>query len=162
MKKISLLIIFAVFSTAIFAQSKSYMALYSHFKGKEDVHAFAVGGMICRLAVNLVSQENDVLRTMTKDIRHIRLIVIPRDEFAKQNLSISGFKGYLQKDSFQEMATIREHGEVVSVFHRTDAGAKDRYFVLVEEAREVVAIEMKGTIDPSMFKEGDKRISINK
>ncbi|HRI79142.1 MAG TPA: DUF4252 domain-containing protein [Cyclobacteriaceae bacterium] len=162
MKKLNILILFTAASVAAFAQSKSYEALYSHFKGKEDVHAFSMGGMLCRLAVNVMANDNDVLKAMVKDIRHIRFIVIPKNEFAKQNLSINGFKGFLKKDLFEEMATIRDHGDIVSVFHRTDANAKDRYFVLVEDQGKVVAIEMKGTIDPALFKEGDNRITINK
>lgn len=162
MKKLIVLTILVIFSVATFAQSKSYKAIYSNFKGKDDVHAFAMSGMICRLAVKLISQENDVLRALTKDIRHIRFIVIPKNEFEKQNLSVNGFKGYILKDEFEQMATIRDHGDIVSVYHRSDESAKDRYFILIEEPREIVAIEMKGTIDPSLFKNGDNRITINK
>ena len=54
----------------------------------------------------------------------------------------------LQKDSFASLATIHDKGDDISIFHRLDDNNKNRYFVLVEEQNEVVAIEMKGYIDP--------------
>ena len=162
MKKLIILFSLIFFSSSVFSQSKSYQALHAHFKGKEDVVAFSMGGVFCRMAVRMATPKDDILRKMTKDIRHVRFIVIPKAAFEAEKLSVKGFKNYLVKDSFQELAVIRDNGEIVSVYHRSDENAKDRYFVLVEEDREVVAIEMKGTIDETMFKDGDNRITLNK
>ena len=161
MKKISFTILFVGVASLAFCQSKSYQALQDHFADKEDVHTFSLSGFFCRAALSIALPEEKMLRAMAKDIRHIRLMVIPKEAFRKQDLTVNGFKNLLTRDSFESVASIRDHGDHVTIFHRPDGNQKDRYFVLVEEPNEVVAIEMKGTIDPSLFKNEDNRITIN-
>ncbi|MBY0435022.1 MAG: DUF4252 domain-containing protein [Cyclobacteriaceae bacterium] len=159
MKKATLLsLIVLAGALTLSAQSKSFQALRDHFADRENVHAFSLSGFLCRTALRIALSDDPSLRAMARDINHVRFIVIPKDEFAKQKLSVNGFKGYLAKDKFEVMATVRDKGEVVSFFHRLDDNKKDRYFVLVEESREVVAIELKGYIDPSIFKNGNNRL----
>ncbi len=55
-----------------------------------------------------------------------------------------GFKKVLKQDSFEELALIREEGEEVSIYLREGNNHKNNYFVLVEGADEVVAIELNG------------------
>ena len=160
MKRINFGILFLSVTTLGFSQSKSYQALHNHFAGKEDVHSFSLSGFLCRAALTFVSHDDQV-RSMAKDIHHVRFMVIPREEFGKQDLSVNGFKAFLAKDSFEPLASIRDHGDHVSVFHRSEGNQKDRYFVLVEEPGEVVAIEMKGYIDPSIFNNKEHRITSN-
>ena len=160
MKKSILSVFLISVSLISFGQSKSYEALQSHFKGKKDVHSFRLGGILCRAALSIATSNQPLFREMVKDIDQVRFIVIPIEEFEKQNLSVNGFKSYLSKDSFETLATIREDGDRVSIFHRTDSNLKDRYFVLIEERREVVAIEMKGYIDPSVLKPENTRITL--
>jgi len=58
--------------------------------------------------------------------------------------------------------SIRDNGEHINIFHRLDGNKKNRYFVLIEESDEVVALELKGYIDPELFKDGDNRITFSK
>ncbi|MBA4145359.1 MAG: hypothetical protein DI538_01570 [Azospira oryzae] len=149
--------------TSSFAQSKSFQTLRNHFIDNEDVHAFSIGGFWCRAAMSMVADEGDeLLNDMMDDIDHIRLIVIPKADFGKQNLTLGGFKKYLAKDAFEEMMSVRDKGDHVSIFMREDSNKKNRYFVLVEESTEVVAIEMKGYIDPELFKNENNKITFNK
>ena len=150
-------------STFAFSQSKSYQVLKDHFADEENVHSFNLSGFLCRTAVNMfMDDEEPVLKDLMNDIDHIRLMVIPREEFGNQNLSVNGFRSYLLKDSFDEVMTVRDKGDHVSIFHREEGNKKNRYFVLVEDESEVVAIEMKGYVDPEIFKNGDNRISLKK
>ncbi len=148
-------------SVTAFSQSRSYQALRDHFAGKEDVHSFALNGFLCRTVLRIVRTDERLLHAMMKDIHHIRFIVIPTKEFRKQNLSVNGFKEYLRKDSFESLATIQDKADHISVFYCTDGNKRERYFVLVEEPNEVVGIEMKGYIDPALFRNEDNRITIN-
>jgi hypothetical protein len=161
MKKI-IAVLFVLISVSGFAQSKSYQTLRDHFSGREDVHSFNLGGLLCRLAVNIATEDEPLFKNMMKDIDHVRFIVIPKKEFKNQNLSVKGFRNYLSKDSFEEVLAVRDNGDHVNIFHRTDGNKKNRYFVLVEESDEVVAIEMKGYIDPQLFKDENNKISLNK
>lgn len=144
------------------AQSKSFQTLHDHFAGREDVHAFSINGFFCRLALSMAIDEDDeLLRNLSRDIDHVRFMVIPKDEFYKQDLSVNGFKKYLLKDSFEQMMSVRDQGDNVNVYMREDGNHTNRYFVLVEETDEVVAIEMKGYIDPALFNTSDNKITLN-
>jgi DNA-binding transcriptional regulator of glucitol operon len=165
MKKI-LLPIFVLTATLAAGQSKGYETLKSRFKDQPDVHTFSFGGWLCRAALSLAVQDDEddievrLLHKAMADIDHIRFITIPKDEFKAQGLSVNGFRSYLKKDSFEELASVRDKGEHVTFYHKTDGGRKDQYFVLIEEATEVVAIEMKGYIDPEIFNSDDARITL--
>lgn len=161
MKKSILSFLLIAGSVTAFSQSRSYQALRNHFAGKEDVHSFALNGFLCRAVLRVARTDERLLHTMMKDIHHIRFIVIPIQEFGKQNLSVNGFKEYLTKDSFESLATFEDKEDHISVFYRMDGNKRERYFVLVEEPNEVVGIEMKGYIDPALFRNEDNRITIN-
>jgi len=162
MKRFTLLALFTVSSMLALAQSKSFQTLRDHFVDKENVHSFSISGFLCRTALSMVMDGEEELKGMLNDIDHIRFIVIPKEEFGNQNLTVSGFRKYITKDSFEEMMSIRDNGDHINIFHRLDGNKKNRYFVLIEESDEVVALEMKGYIDPELFKDEDSRITLNK
>lgn len=162
MKPVAIITFLVLSITSAFAQSKSFQALRDHFTGIEDVHSFSVSGFLCRAAVSMMADDEDqLLKNLMSDIDHIRFIVIPKGEFDKQRLTLGGFKKYLTKDSFEEMMSVRDNGDHVTVFMREDGNKKNRYFVLVEEQTEVVAIEMKGYIDPELFKDENNKILVD-
>lgn len=166
MKRFPLIALFSLIIVFSFAQSKSFQTLCDHFKDKEEVYAFSISGFLCRAAINLVMEDEEQLKGMMKDIDHIRFMVIPKGEFVNQDLTVNGFRKYITKDSFEEVMSIRDKGEHINIFHRLDPdryqGRKNRYFVLIEESDEVVALELKGYIDPELFKDGGNRITLNK
>ncbi|HEY5822917.1 MAG TPA: DUF4252 domain-containing protein [Cyclobacteriaceae bacterium] len=162
MQRFTLFVLFLLITVFSFGQSKSFQTLKDHFAGEEDVHAFSMSGFLCRAALNVVMEDEEELKGMLDDIDHIRFIVIPKNEFADQNLTVNGFRKFIANDSFEEVMSIRDNGEHINIFHRLDGNKKNRYFVLVEESDEVVALELKGYIDPELFKDGDNRITFNK
>jgi len=161
MKSISLLIaVVLLAATGSLAQSNSYQALKDKFKGQPEVHSLALSGWMGRLVLNMAGEYE--FRKAIKDLKHIRFITIPRSVFSEQQVSVQGFKKVLRQDSFEEMALIREHGEEVSIYLREGNNHKNRYFVLVEEASEVVAIEFKGYLDPELLNPKNTTLAINK
>lgn len=161
MKSISLFTVAVLLAaTSVFAQTKSYQALEDKFKGQPDVHSFSFSGWMGRLVLNMAGEHE--FRNAIKELNHVRLITIPRSEFASQNLSVNGFRKLLKHDSFEELALIRDHGEIVSIYLREGNNNKNHYFVLVEEEKEVVAIELKGYIDHDMITQQNTTIAINK
>lgn len=163
MKKLLIPVLLLV-STLGWSQSKSYQTLKDHFDDRPEVQGFSIGGWLCRAALSLAMDENDheiaLLKKAMADIDHVRFMVIPKKEFKDQGLSVNGFRSYLRKDSFELLADVRDQGEQVTFYHRSDGTRKDRYFVLVDEQDEVVAIEMKGYIDPAIFESEDARITL--
>lgn len=154
MKNLKLIFLFSLATCAAVGQSKSFQTLQNRFAGEDDVHTFGLSGFVCRAALGILVPGEKIARAMAKDIKQVRFMVIPRNAFTQQDLSVNGFKEVLRKDSFTSLATIHDKGDDISVFHRLDDNKKNRYFVLVEERNEVVAIEMKGYIDPQILLQG--------
>jgi len=161
MKSISLFIAAILIATASsFAQSNSYETLKDKFKNQPDVHSFSFSGWMGRMVLNLAGEYE--FRNAIKDLNHMRLITIPRSEFSAQHVTVKGFKNVLKKDSFEEMAVIRDHGQEVSIYLREGNNNKNHYFVLIEEEHEVVAIELKGYMDPKLLNPKNTTLAINK
>lgn len=132
-----------------FGQSKSFEALKEHFDGEDDVHSFGVSGFLCRAALGMAGEWE--FKKAIQEIKHLRFIVIPTEAFQAHQLTTTGFKKFLRQDGFEELSNIRDRGEEVTVYLQSNRNKKDIYFVLVEESDEVVAIEMKGYLDPNML-----------
>ena len=98
-----------------------------------------------------VAGERDFKRAI-KDVKNIRLITIPKAAFEEQALSVAGFKKVLQKDSYEELALISDRSDAVGVYlQSTESSNVNRYFILIDNPREVVAVELKGYIDPEIL-----------
>lgn len=159
-----MIIPFVLIALGSMAQSKSYQTLKDRFIDQPDVQAFSFGGWLGRAALSFVSESDDpdarLLRKAMADIDHIRFLVIPKQAFREQNLSVNGFRSYLSKDEFDMLADIKDNGERVTFYQREEDARNQRYFVLIDEADEVVAIEMKGYIDPSIFEGQGPRVTV--
>jgi hypothetical protein len=84
---------------------------------------------------------------MLRSVNQVRLMVIPQEAFERQGLSVDGFRSVLRKDAFDEMTEVRNGKDRVTVYMRPDSNQSNRYFVLVANDEEVVAMEMKGNVD---------------
>ena len=152
MKKSIASTLFILAACAAQAQSKSYQDLRNHFSGQPDVKSFGFSGPVCRMIVNVIGWEDEELSEALKGVKQVRFMTIPKEEFDNQGLSVRGFRSRLVKDNFEVMAAFRDGGSDVTLYHRPEKNT-DRYFMLLEEDDEVVAIEMKGYIDPAVFRE---------
>ena len=123
---VTLIFVFLMAATSVVAQSNSYQLLKNKFKDQPDVYSFSFSGWMGRIVLNLAGEY----------------------EFSAQNVSVNGFKKLLKQDSFEELAFIHDQGEEVSIYLREGNNHKNHYLVLIEEEREVVAIELKGYLDP--------------
>lgn len=148
MKKILILLTFVVFSLRAHAQSKSFEKLREKFKGEEDVHTLKMGGFMLQVVMKLATVDDRSARESLRSVRELRLMVIPHEAFQRQGLSVDGFRGVLRKDAFDEMTEVRKGKDRVTVYMRPDNNHVNRYFVLVANEEEVVAMEMKGNVDP--------------
>ena len=59
----------------------------------------------------------------------------------------------MKRDGFEELARIKDNGDDVTLYIQSSNKRKDRYMILVEEDSEIVAIELKGSIDPEFLLE---------
>ncbi len=160
MKRISLIVVMLMIAASTIAQSNSYLALKEKFKDQPDVHSFSLSGWVGRLVLNLAGEYE--FKDAIKDLRHMRLMTIPRTEFDKQQVTVKGFKKVLRQDSFEELAFVRDDGEEITIYLHEGNNHKNHYFVLVEEEQEVIAIELKGYLDPKLLNPKTTTLAINK
>lgn len=155
-----LVLVLAVASAVpVFAQSESYLTLKDHFRGTKDVYSFKVSGFLCRAALSIAGEHD--FREAIRDVSSVRLITIPRDNFGQQNLSVAGFRKYLASDHFESLLTVRDHGELVEFYLQAGSNHNDVYFVLIEKASEVTAIEIRGAIDLQKLKAIDDKNNLS-
>ncbi len=145
-------------SASAFAQSESFNTLKNKFSGEDDVHHFAVSGFFAR-SVLWMADEHEIFDAI-KDVKVIRLIVIPRDAFKAQEVTLNGFKKVLKGDGFEELVRVKDSGDDVTLYLQSPDKKKDRYMILVEDNNEIVAIEIKGSIDPKFLLE-NQPVAIN-
>ncbi|MBL7862149.1 MAG: DUF4252 domain-containing protein [Cyclobacteriaceae bacterium] len=146
-------------SMACLGQSYSYQTLKEKFTDQPNVHSFSFNGWVGRMVLNLAGEQE--FRHAVKDLNHIRFLTIPRSEFSQQQVSVTGFKNVLKKDGFEELAFIRDHGDEITLYLREGKNNKNRYFALIEEPDEIIAIELKGYIDPRLLNPENTRLAFN-
>ena len=129
------------------AQSPAFQTLKEKFSAEDDVFAIGTSGFFARTILWLGGEHE--FKKSIKSIHRVRLITIPKPAFEKHGVTVNGFRKVLAKDSFESLAQIRDHGDDISVYIKS--GKRDNnnsYFILVENDHEVVAMEIKGFIDP--------------
>jgi hypothetical protein len=142
-------LLFLLATVAAFSQSNSFLTLKEKFHGDREVTSLSVGGFLLKTAL-LFSGEDD-FRDEFGNVRNVRLINIPQEAFEDRHLKLSGFKKVLRRDNFEEVVRSREGNEEVTVYIQEHGSDSNLYFILVEEASEVTAIEIKGKIDPKII-----------
>jgi hypothetical protein len=147
MKHFTATLLLVLVVVAASAQSKSFITLREKFAGEKEVYAFRFSGGFARLALRIAGEHDfyDAIR----DVKSVRFIVIPKNAFHEKRLSLSGFRKFAKEDGFEEVANIRDHGDNVDIL--VQPGKNDnnnRYLVLIDDGGEVVAVEMKGYINP--------------
>ena len=157
MKKVLTTSSFVVIALMAVGQSNSYQSMKNTFIGGDDVHAFSVNGVFAR-AIFRMADEHAFSEAIT-DVKSIKLITIPKNEFGLKGVSVPGFKKLLKEDSFQELADFRDKGDYVTFFHQKNGRGNDCYFILVEDEDDVIGIEMKGSINMNALMNLQKKVA---
>jgi hypothetical protein len=85
-------------------------------------------------------------------------MVIPKSAFRREHLTVDGFVKFTRQDGYEELGRVRDHGDNVTLLLQTPKKSSDnRYLVLVDDNDEVVAIEVKGYIDPEILLNPDQK-----
>ena len=150
MKTIAAGLLFSlVFSTAAFSQSDSFIALREKFAYDRDVHTFSTSAFLGG-ALFWMAGEHEFYDAI-KDVKRIAFIVVPKDAFRREAVSVSGFKNVIRKDLFYELAKVKDHGDEITFYMKSTGSKNNRYMILVEEPENLIAIELTGYIDPEFL-----------
>lgn len=159
MKKITALLLLSLLFTGAIAQSKSYQLLREKFQGESNVVSFSTSGFLARTALWIAGEHEytDAIR----DIRNIRLSVIPGEAFKTNNVTLKGFKNLAKKDGFEELAHVKDNGDDVTLLLQSQpkSGKSNRYLLLVDGGNEIVIMEITGYIDPTILLKHDEKIA---
>lgn len=160
MNSLKLIVALMLVTGSVMGQSTSYQILKDKFRDQPNVESFSCSGWLGRLVFKMAGEPE--FYKAIQDLNHVRVMSIPTEEFATQRLTVNGFRRVLRNDSFEELAVVRDQGEVVSIYLREGKNNRNTYFVLVEEEDEVVAIELSGYIDPTLLNPDKTTISYNR
>lgn len=153
-RRILLAAVITLTLTQAIAQSRSFEILEKKFSVEDEVFSFSLPGFMGRTVLSLAGEKE--ARQAIRRINHLRVITIPRAAFERRGVTLNGFKKILGRDAFEEAATIRDGDETVSLFvQELKSQNRKRYFILIEEPDEIVAVEIKGYIDVSLFRRTD-------
>ena len=141
------------------SQSNSYLTMKETFKGGRDVHHISVSGFLCRTVLAMADEHE--YQTAFTDVKNIKIITVPKSEFERRKLTLNGFKKVLREDSFQELAHFRDHGDLVSIYLQENKKNQNRYFILVDEENNIVALEIKGYVDADLLVKVNRELALN-
>lgn len=159
MKKIIILFLLVAATGYTQAQSNSYLTMKDTFKGGHDVFHITVSGFLCRTVLTWADEHE--FRDAITDVKNVRFITVPKSEFTQRDLTVNGFKRVLKQDAFEELAHFQDHGDYVTVFLQENGKHKDRYFILIDEGTEVIAVELKGTVDVNKLLSLQNQVAMN-
>jgi hypothetical protein len=149
-----------LFSSAAFAQSESFKILHEKFAGAPNVVTFRTSGALTRSVLGIAGERN--IKKAIRDVRSVRLIVIPRSEFREKQVTLSGFQKIAEKDSFEPLVKVRDGGDDVTLLVQTLKKKDPRYLFLIDNDNEIVVVEVKGQIDERLlFKDSRKVTYLN-
>ena len=152
-------VVIAFILVAHISGAQSFLQIKDKFQGKENVFSFSASGFVAR-SILWVAGEHDFRHSISR-VDRFRLITIPKKVFAEQRVSVRGMKNLIEKDSFVEMLSIKDHGDDVTIYIQEGKGKKNhRYFLIVDSQNEVVVMEMKGYIEPDVLSR-NSRLSFN-
>lgn len=141
------LALFLFISGTALAQSSGMRTLKDRFKGEEDVHCFKLSGFLARMAFTM-ADDYEYKEAITS-LRSIEFITIPQHAFKSQNVTVNGYKKFLQDNKFEQLIDVKDNGEQVSIYLAPEGKKFDRYLIVVDGKTEVVVLELKGHIDTS-------------
>lgn len=151
MKKITIsFALISLVSAAVYAQSKSYSLLKEKFTGYENVVSFRTSGFLTR-SVLMFAGEPEFNKAI-REVKKVRVIVIPKEAFKAEKVSVNGFIKVARKDAFEELFNVYDHGDNFTLLVQSEKDHQDnRYLLVVDGNGEVVVMEITGYIDHKLL-----------
>jgi len=136
-------------ATTGFSQSASFTALKEKFAYHHDAFSFSTSSFLGG-ALFWLAGEHEFYDAI-KEIKRVSFISVPRDAFRTENVTIAGFKKVVSGDSFEELAHLKDNGDLVTFYMKSTGSKNNRYMILVEDSQNLIAIELTGYIDPEFL-----------
>lgn len=142
------------------AQSQSIKTLQYTFGDQQGVHSFKTSGFLTRSVLWLAGHGE--FKSAIRTLKNFQVIIVPKAAFEKQKVTVHGFQKIVQRDAFEEVASVRDEAELVTVYLQDIEGSQlNRYLILIDNATEFVAVEIKGYIDTTLINNSSLSLSNN-
>ena len=140
------------------AQSESFQALQKKFSSNESVFTFSTSGVLARTVLWLAGEHE--FKRAIKQVKSIRLITIPATAFEQNKVSVAGFKKVVAEDAYEQLALVRDRKDEVTLYVQALKNSSvNRYLILIDNPEEVVAVEIKGYIEPNLLNSPHGKVS---
>ena len=149
-----------VMVTTAFSQSDSFIALKEKFAYHPDAYSFSTSAFWGGALVWLAGEHE--FYDAIKQVKRISFISVPKDAFKYEDVTVAGFKKVVRRDSFQELARMKENGDVITFYMKSTESRNNRYMILVEDSENLIAIELTGYIDPEFLLKCESHSSTEK
>ncbi|HYC86088.1 MAG TPA: DUF4252 domain-containing protein [Chryseosolibacter sp.] len=158
-RSVFVIMLLAMSTTASIGQSKPFKSLKYKFHHHEGVFYFKASGVLARAALRIAGERE--FRKAIRQVTTLNFIIIPKERFEAENVSVRGLKNVVIEDAYQPLMTIVDRGDEVSVYMKEGKHKnKNRYFLLIDSSEEVIAFEMRGFIDPGILR--NSQLTVNK
>ncbi len=157
MKKTFTVIALVLFTSLAFSQSNAYLNFKEKFRGRENVVSVSASGFLTRTMLMFAGE--DEVNEAIRDVRKVRMTVVPRAAFRTEDVTVKGFIRHAKKNNFEELFNLHEHGDDVVLLQetRTKKRAPDRYLLLIDDNSEVILFELTGYIDQERLRRNFKK-----
>jgi hypothetical protein len=151
MKKFTLFALFLLFSVATFAESPAIHAAFEKYRSHEGITNISIPGFVIHLAASIGDIEDEE-REFLRCIDKVRILSI-EDKYFRSKIDLHReFYSEINRDGkFEEMMTVRDHGQNVTVFGRMGENNVIKELVVLVGGDDNALIYLRGNIAPEMI-----------
>jgi hypothetical protein len=151
MRKLIVLLLIPL-SLQAFSQSKSVTKFRSDFKENSNLFFYSS-------TLKMLNTENNPdFAGILEDIEEIRVLNYQKSvqKFGKED--IAALKSELAKESYNNIMMMNEKGNSVNLYNREKKGRTTGMVAIIENAQDLILIDLIGSIDVKKFLELQKKI----
>lgn len=151
MKKFTLLALFLLFNIATFAESPAIRSAFEKYRSHEGITNISIPGFVIHLAASIGDMEEDE-RDFLRSIDKVRILSI-EDKYFRSKIDLHHeFYSEINRDAkFEEMMTVRDRGQNVTVFGRMGENNVIKELVVLVGGDDNALIYLRGNIAPEMI-----------
>jgi hypothetical protein len=158
MKKLLLIVSFAMFAHMAIAQSKSVDALYQKYKANDDFFHMDFGGNFMNFAEGFnVKLDEAKVEGIIKSLERVKLFKVPESTMSGKEEFKSLHKA-LEKERYELMMETTDKGNGVFIFTKGDRMISDVVVLLNDKGGDLMVVELLGNFDSKALAEAGKSI----
>ncbi|MEN0003261.1 MAG: DUF4252 domain-containing protein [Bacteroidota bacterium] len=143
MQKLIVVILFALFSQGLLAQSNAIDALIDKYESREEVSTLNLQGWLFNLVAN--ADDDEETTGVSAKINHIQLMVMDEQNLVSPK-EMKRFKSAIYKDQYEPLFQIREEKNLVEFLLREEGDLITDVLILVSGKEDFVLLNLSGQL----------------